>query len=74
LRFSPHVARAAEDSAMPCEAEGMVEVEVPIESVAHAAHELLRLGDQAEVLEPASLRRALHDTAGRIAARLRPSP
>jgi predicted DNA-binding transcriptional regulator YafY len=68
-RFSPQVARAAEDSATPCEAEGWIEVEVPIESVAHAAREMLRLGDQAEVLEPSALRRALHDTAARMAYR-----
>lgn len=62
-RFSPQVARAAEDSARPCEAAGWVEVEVPIESVAHAAREMLRLGDHAEVLQPAALRSALRDTA-----------
>lgn len=66
VRFSPQVARAAEDSARPCEHEGWVEAEVPIESVAHAAREMLRLGDQAEVLAPPALRAALRDTARRL--------
>jgi predicted DNA-binding transcriptional regulator YafY len=68
-RFSPQVARAAEDSACPCDADGWVEVEVPIESVTHAAREMLRLGDEGEVVEPLALRRALHDTATRMAQR-----
>jgi predicted DNA-binding transcriptional regulator YafY len=66
-RFSPTVALAAADSAVPTADEGWVEVQVPIESVAHAASEMLRLGDQARVLAPAALRRALHGTAQRMA-------
>lgn len=62
-RFSPQVARAAEENMGLSEREGWIEVEVPIESVAHAAREMLRLGDQAEVLAPAALRDALRDTA-----------
>lgn len=57
--FSTRVADAAMDNARPCAQQGWVETEVPIESVAHAARELLRLGDQAEVLAPAALRRQL---------------
>jgi predicted DNA-binding transcriptional regulator YafY len=65
-RLSPQVAQAAEDSAEPTDRDGWVLVRVPIESVAHAARELLRLGDQAEVLEPAALRQALRETAHRM--------
>ena len=65
-RFGPLVARAAEDTAEPCEDEGWVEVEVPIESVAHAAIEMLRLGEHARVLKPAALRQALVQTVRRM--------
>ncbi len=61
--FSPVVAAAAQDSAEPCEPEGWAQVRVPIESVEHASREMLRLGDQAEVLEPPALRAALHRQA-----------
>jgi predicted DNA-binding transcriptional regulator YafY len=57
------VARAAEDSARPCERDGWAEVEIPIESVAHATRELLRLGEHVEVLSPPALRAAVRDTA-----------
>jgi predicted DNA-binding transcriptional regulator YafY len=67
-RFSPAVAAAAQDSVAPCEPEGWAEVQVPIESVPHAAREMLRLGAEAVVLEPAALRRALQATAAEMAA------
>lgn len=44
-----------------------VEVTVPIESVAHAATDFLRLGPEAEVLTPAALRDAMRTAAGRLA-------
>lgn len=65
-RFSPVVAHAAEDSAEPCDAEGWIQVQVPIESVAHASREMLRLGEHACVLQPAALRQALAQTALRM--------
>jgi len=68
LRFSSAVAAAAESSVMPVWPAGWVAVEVPIESVAHAAQEMLRLGPDAEVLAPARLRRALRRHAARVAA------
>jgi predicted DNA-binding transcriptional regulator YafY len=68
LRFSPTVAAAAHDSAMPCWPDGWVEVDVPIESVEHAAHEMLRLGTEAEVLSPPALRAALGRSARQLAA------
>ncbi len=66
-RFSPAVFTAAHDSAEPCWPEGWVKLTVPIESVTHAARELLRLGADVEVLSPPALRQALHETAWRMA-------
>jgi predicted DNA-binding transcriptional regulator YafY len=70
-RFSPVVAAAAAASAMPSVREGWVEVTVPIESVRHAAAEMLRLGAEAEVLAPAALRAALAATVRRMVAAYR---
>lgn len=64
--FGPVVAEAALASAAPCTSEGWVEITVPIESVAHAAREMLRLGTAGEVLAPAALRSALADTYRRL--------
>jgi predicted DNA-binding transcriptional regulator YafY len=55
-------AEAASGSTSP-----WVEVTVPIESVAHAATDFLRLGPEAEVLTPAALRDAMRSAAGRLA-------
>lgn len=62
-RFSPAVAQAALDSAQPSDQDGRIEVTVPIESVSHAAQEMLRLGSEAEVLAPPALRERLLATA-----------
>jgi predicted DNA-binding transcriptional regulator YafY len=71
-QLGSRVAEAALDHARPCQREGWVETEVPIESIDHAARELLRLGDQGEVLAPADLRaqlaQALRRAAGLYAA------
>ncbi len=67
-RFGPAVAAAAQDSVAPCEPAGWAEVQVPIESVRHAAHEMLRLGAEAVVLGPAALRDALRATAAEMVA------
>ena len=53
------IAEAALANARPCEREEWIETEVPIESAEHAARELLRLGDQGEVVAPAELRQRL---------------
>ena len=47
--------------------DGWAEIEVPIESVEHAAVDFLHLGAEAEVLGPEDLRTALRETAGRMA-------
>lgn len=48
--------------------DGPFEVAIPIESIDHAARDLLRLGSEAEVLAPEALRAAMADTAARLAA------
>jgi predicted DNA-binding transcriptional regulator YafY len=53
------VAQAAETSASEPDEAGWRRVTIPIESIAHAAAQVLRLGAQAQVLKPAALRRAL---------------
>ena len=53
------VAQAAEASASEADEAGWRRVTIPIESIAHAAQQVLRLGAQAEVLKPAALRREL---------------
>jgi predicted DNA-binding transcriptional regulator YafY len=63
------VAVAARASAEPCDEESRIEITVPIESVAHAAREMLRLGDEGEVLAPAELRDALAGVYARLADR-----
>lgn len=79
LRLAPHVldrlpflvnatvARAAAASATPLGADGWLRVTLPIESVEHAAVELLRLGAEAEVLEPPMLRERMARTAAALA-------
>jgi predicted DNA-binding transcriptional regulator YafY len=67
--FSPIVARAADRTAHPPDRDGWRQVTVPIESVDHASREMLRLGDQAVVLEPAALRDALLATARQMLGR-----
>jgi predicted DNA-binding transcriptional regulator YafY len=62
------VAQAAEASASAPDESGWRRVTIPIESIAHAAAELLRLGAEAEVLKPAALRRALLERIDAVAA------
>ncbi len=40
---------------------------MPIESIDDAAHQMLQLGAEAEVLEPQALREALHSTGACMA-------
>jgi predicted DNA-binding transcriptional regulator YafY len=66
--FSPIVAQAADRTASRPDRRGWRRVTVPIEGVEHAAREMLRLGDEAVVLEPAALRDALHATVRQMLA------
>ncbi len=70
-RFSPIVAAAAARTAGRPDRVGWREVTVPIESVEQAATEMLRLGPEAVVLEPAPLRAALQELASRMLAAYR---
>jgi predicted DNA-binding transcriptional regulator YafY len=67
-RFPPLVADAADRSASEPDARGWHRVTVPIESVEHAAAELLKLGVEGEVIEPPELRAALRARAERLLA------
>jgi predicted DNA-binding transcriptional regulator YafY len=65
--FSPTVAESAARSATAPDAEGWMQVTIPIESAEDAAREMLRLGTEAEVLEPAELRSHLKSAIDRLA-------
>ena len=62
------VAQAAEASASAPDESGWRRVTIPIESITHAAAQVLRLGAQAEVLKPAALRRALLERVDAVRA------
>jgi predicted DNA-binding transcriptional regulator YafY len=59
---------AAQASAGRPDARGWRRVTIPIESIAHAAAQLMRLGAEAEIIEPAPLRQALLERLDAIAA------
>jgi predicted DNA-binding transcriptional regulator YafY len=54
--------------------DGWVQAWIPIETESHAERELLRLGAQVEVLEPASLRQRIMQTVSALAARYHDAP
>nr|MDP9126478.1 WYL domain-containing protein [Pseudomonadota bacterium] len=58
----------AEASATEPDEAGWRRVTIPIESIAHAAAQVLRLGAQAEVLNPGALRRELLERLDAVAA------
>ena len=84
IRLSPHglklllvlsdpmTARRIEESAQPPDAEGWVQVTVPVESPRYAEVELLRLGADAEVLAPPELRAQIAETASSLARLYQP--
>ncbi len=65
--LSAAVAEAVERSGPPDDT-GWTRVTVPIESIDHAAREMIKLGAEVEVLEPPALRDRMADTAERLAA------
>ena len=65
---SPVAAEAVEAQHRACKPASWVKAEIPIESVALAARQLLRLGADVEVLEPAALRAAIAREAENVAA------
>ncbi len=64
--LSAAVASAAERTAAAV-ADGWIEATIPIESIDHAVHELLRLGAELEVVEPRALRDEMCRTAWKLA-------
>jgi len=60
--LEPAASRSVDQTAGPPDAGGWVRAVIPIESPAHAAGELLRLGADVEVLEPADLRDLMTET------------
>ncbi len=59
----------ARRTASPPEADGWVQVDIPIETIDHATRELLKLGVEVEVLRPPELRQAMRDAAATLTAR-----
>jgi deazaflavin-dependent oxidoreductase (nitroreductase family) len=66
--FPPEMARVARQSAGDPDPSGWLTTTVPIESIRHGHTELLKLGADAEVLEPPELRDMLARTAKGLAA------
>ncbi|MFJ4097749.1 helix-turn-helix transcriptional regulator [Kitasatospora sp. NPDC089913] len=66
--LEPVAAREALASAGPPDGEGRVTVRLPVESLEVGYEEILRLGPEAEVLEPPGLRERLAGAAARTAA------
>lgn len=71
--FSPLVAQAAQRTAGAPDADGWITLTVPIESIDHAAREMLRLGAEAQVLQPAALRERLRGSAQAMLALYTPA-
>jgi len=61
--FGSAVVQSAAETAGPPDADGWVRVSIPIESVEQAAADLVRLGTDAEAIEPPELRRRIAQTA-----------
>lgn len=66
--ISPAAAEAAKAAHRRCKPAGWIEAEIPIEQIAFAARQLLRLGDDLQVLAPPELRQAMGEQARRISA------
>ncbi|MGK5553325.1 helix-turn-helix transcriptional regulator [Actinomadura kijaniata] len=64
----PYAARYAAEAVGEPDADGWVTTTLPVESPVVALHELLRLGADVEVVEPAGLREEFASVARRIAA------
>jgi predicted DNA-binding transcriptional regulator YafY len=66
--FPPEMSRTARELAGPPDEDGWLITTVPIESIRQGHIELLKLGDEAEVLAPAELRERFAGTARGLAA------
>jgi predicted DNA-binding transcriptional regulator YafY len=69
----PDAAVRAIATAGPADAEGWRELEIDVESVEIAGHQLVALGDQVEALDPPELRAALAAYGAALVARNAPS-
>jgi predicted DNA-binding transcriptional regulator YafY len=67
--FPPEMSRVARESAGEPGQDGWLVTTVPIESIKHGHIELLKLGAQAEVLEPVELREQFAETARGLMAK-----
>ncbi|NVI87256.1 YafY family protein, partial [Actinomadura sp. BRA 177] len=74
ILLPPAMARAALDTATPPGPDGWIQAVLPIESVRHAHVELLKLGADAEALDPPELRAMITATVRALAARYTPAP
>jgi predicted DNA-binding transcriptional regulator YafY len=68
LSGSPTVAETATRTASDVDADGWMRVTIPIESADDAVREVLKLGAEAEVLEPAEVRALMKTAADRLAS------
>jgi predicted DNA-binding transcriptional regulator YafY len=66
--LAPMVAETAARTALGPDKAGWTRVSIPIESVEHAADEVLKLGAEAEVLAPPELRRRMAEIAAKLGA------
>ncbi len=69
----PVMANAVLRDAGPADADGWVQVRLPVESQRHAHVEFLKLGADVEVLAPTALRALMGETARALAARYAPA-
>jgi predicted DNA-binding transcriptional regulator YafY len=61
--LGPYVKAAAQETAKP-DRGGWLQCRIPIESVSHGAHELIRLREEIEIIGPSQLRKALLKALG----------
>jgi len=54
--------------AEPLDERGWIQIDIPIESIDHAAREMLKLGAEAEILAPPELRQAMIELTARLGA------
>jgi predicted DNA-binding transcriptional regulator YafY len=71
--LGPHVTEAASRTAGKPDRHGWQRCTLPLESVDFGVRELMRLGDEVEVIGPAALREQMSATAKRIAKAHRPA-
>jgi predicted DNA-binding transcriptional regulator YafY len=72
VNVAAYEAAAAENT--PCKPEGWVRAKVPIESIALAKRQFLRLGADVKVIEPPELRTGIADEARKVAALYKRAP